>query len=185
MRIELAGKILKAFRNVATTFEIYYASGSSVKLYIVCFQNLEFFFVVSLCNMNVFLLRIFPYLEEGRECDFWCGCLNFVKYGAFLNSFYLDVKQIIRRLERINCKRARSKIYFTFNQTRFLCSSYINCRGLFNSQTILVDERYWYLIVLTPHLSDWGIPIFLKSVSLKVNLIANLWFELIYYDVTI
>ena len=45
---------------------------------------------------------------------------------------------------------------------------------------MLVEEQQWWY--LTPSWGDKGIHIFLKSISLKVNIIACLVFELTYFE---
>ena len=54
-----------------------------------------------------------------------------------------------------------------------------NLHGLFNAKAILVEEQQWYYV--TQSYGNLRIHTFPKGVSLKVNVIAWLEFELTYF----
>ena len=54
---------------------------------------------------------------------------------------------------------------------------------LFHAKAILLEEQYWYY--LTHSLEDKGVHTFPQDISLNVNVIAWLEFELAYYDSTV
>ena len=56
---------------MAVIFKVDLVQGSFVYLYIKSFKNMEVLFF-SLCNMNVFSVRIFLYLEKCYECVLIC-----------------------------------------------------------------------------------------------------------------
>ena len=53
-------------------------------------------------------------------------------------------------------------------------------RGLFNANAILLEGQQWYY--LTHSWEDKGLHTFPKGICPKVNVIAQLEFELAYYD---
>ena len=57
---------------------------------------------------------------------------------------------------------------------------HINLRALFNAKAILQEKQQWYY--LTHSWEDKGAHTFPKSICLKVNIIAQLEFELAYHD---
>ena len=60
--------------------------------------------------------------EDGSSCG---SKRTLKKYGTFLNSFYQEVKQHIKRLEQIKDKIGRCKVSVLFNQTCMCVSIYI------------------------------------------------------------
>ena len=56
---------------------------------------------------------------------------------------------------------------------------------LFKAKTTLLDEQLGYYLTRNLGWVDKGIHTFSKGISLKVNLINQLEFELAYYDVTV
>ena len=65
----------------------------------------------------------------------------------------------------------------------FFVEWHINLWGLFNAKAILVEEQLWYY--LTHSLKDKKAHTFYKSISLKVNIIARLEFEFLFYGIAI
>ena len=57
---------------------------------------------------------------------------------------------------------------------------HINLCRLFNAKPILLEEQKWYY--LTHSWEDKGVNTFPNVICLKVNIIAQLEFELVYYD---
>ena len=62
----------------------------------------------------------------------------------------------------------------------FFIQWHINLRGLFNAKAILLEEQRW--CYLTHSREDKGVYIFSKGIGPKVNVIAQLEFELACYD---
>ena len=60
---------------------------------------------------------------------------------------------------------------------------HINLCGLFNAKVIHVEEQYWFY--LTSCLGNKRVHSFYNRISLKVNVIARLKFELTYDDVRV
>ena len=54
-----------------------------------------------------------------------------------------------------------------------------NLCELFNAKVILVEKQWYYL---THNWRDQGVHTFLLGISLKVNIIARLQFEVAYFD---
>ena len=54
---------------------------------------------------------------------------------------------------------------------------------LFNAKAILLEEQWWYY--LTHSWKDKGVHTFPKGICPKVNVIARLEYELVYYDSTV
>ena len=65
----------------------------------------------------------------------------------------------------------------------FSIQRHINIRGLFNPKAILVEKQKWYY--LTYNWRDKGVHNFLKVISVKVNIIRQLEFELAYFEATV
>ena len=61
----------------------------------------------------------------------------------------------------------------------FFVSWHMNLHGLFNAKAILVEEKQWYY--LTHIWISKGVHAFLKIISLKMNVIAWLEFELTFF----
>ena len=62
----------------------------------------------------------------------------------------------------------------------FLCFWHINCYWLFNAKVTFLEEQLWYY--LTHSWEDKRVHTFSKGTCPKVNVIAQLEFELAYYD---
>ena len=56
----------------------------------------------------------------------------------------------------------------------------MNCHGLFNAKAILLEEQQWYY--LTHSWEDKGVHTFPRGICPKVNVKAQLEFELAYYN---
>ena len=65
------------------------------------------------------------------------------------------------------------------NKTISIFSGLYNLRGLFNANVILLEEQQWFY--LTHSWEDKGVHTFPKGICPKVNMIARLEFELVYY----
>ena len=63
----------------------------------------------------------------------------------------------------------------------FFVKWHINLYGTFNAKAISVEEQKWYQLI--HRWGDKGFHIFPKGMSLKVNVIARLEFELANYDI--
>ena len=65
----------------------------------------------------------------------------------------------------------------------YLFQRLINLLRLFNAKTILIEEQQWYY--LTDCWRDKRFHTFTKIISLKMNIIMQLEFELAYYNLEI
>ena len=70
-----------------------------------------------------------------------------------------------------------------FGLVWFLCLMAYQLFKLFNAKAILLEEQLWYY--LTHSWEDKGVHTFPKGICPKVNVIAQLEYELTYYDSTV
>ena len=70
-----------------------------------------------------------------------------------------------------------SQVVHIFLYFRIFVLWHISLRASFNSKEILVQLQKWFH--LTHHCIDKDVYTFVKSISLKMNIIAQLWFGLV------
>ena len=58
-------------------------------------------------------------------------------------------------------------------------------KGLLNTKAILKEEKYWYYLNHSWVGVDQEVQPYSKGSSPKVNLVARLEFELVFYDITV
>ena len=71
-------------------------------------------------------------------------------------------------------------VYFSFSFSLF---NIISIHWLSNAKAILADEQWWYYFTIW--CGNNGVHAFPEGMSQKVNVIAQLEFEIVYYDVAV
>ena len=124
-------------------------------------------------------------LETFSLSESWCISLPWTIFSTFSTSSRRAIRVALNDKPG-NCKKflstAPKRLKFT-NGFGFLSEWHINLRGLFNTKAVLVERQQWCYLIHSCR--DKGVHTFPKCISLKVNVIERLEFELVYYDVTV